>query len=81
MKNVVVNMNKRKIRALMRLLSSVLFGVLYIPHIIMGWNSQLVRSDLKKLEYQIELSLPVIFQLLCQDSCHTDAIEFTFFAI
>lgn len=64
MKNVVVNMNKRKIRALMRLLSSVLFGVLYIPHIIMGWNSQWVRSDLKKLEYQIELSLPVIFQLL-----------------
>lgn len=53
-------MNLRKIRSLMRLSASLLFGILYIPHLILGGR----LCDLRKLEYQIGIKLPLILQLL-----------------
>lgn len=57
-------MKLREIRSLLRLISSILFGVLYLPHIIFGINNILVISDLRKLEYQIGLKLPISLQLI-----------------
>ena len=60
-------MNKKRIRNQLRLITSILFGWLYIPHllffIIVG-NKNLILSDLVKYEYQIEMRLPILFQLL-----------------
>lgn len=57
-------MNKKRIRSYMRLTSSLVFGLLYIPHLVIGGGNRLVRSDLKKIEYSIGLRLPVLIQLL-----------------
>ncbi len=57
-------MNLRKIRSLMRLSASLLFGILYIPHLILGGRNHLIMKDLNKLEYQIGVKLPLILQLL-----------------
>lgn len=57
-------MDLRKIRALLRLMSAILFGWLYIPHLILGGRNRSVISDLSRLEYQIELKLPKLIQLL-----------------
>lgn len=49
----------------MRLTSSLLFGFLYIPHLILyKKNKQLTISDLKRLEYLIGLKLPILIQLV-----------------
>ena len=53
-----------KIRSLMRLASSLLFGVFYIPHLMLASGSVLVYSDLQRLEYQIGFKLPKYLQLL-----------------
>ena len=57
-------MDLRKIRSLMRLASSLLFGVLFIPHLLFSTDNALLYSDLQKLEYQIGLKLPKWMQLL-----------------
>lgn len=57
-------MDLRKIRSLLRLTSSLLFGWLYVPHLIFGCRHCLVMSDLEQIEYQIGLSLPKPLQLL-----------------
>ena len=57
-------MNLRKIRSLLRIMSSVLFSIIYLPHIIYGINNTLIISDLKKLEYQIGVKLPILLQLI-----------------
>ncbi len=50
----------------MRLVSSLLFCVIYIPHIILGGGNKLVVSDLRRIEYQIGLKLPILLQLIYQ---------------
>lgn len=59
-------MNKRKIRDILRFVSSALFCWLYIPHLFYyyfskdtenGGNSHII-SDIKRLRGQIEISLP-----------------------
>ena len=57
-------MNLKKIRSLLRIMSSILFSVLYFPHIIYGINNTLIISDLKKLEYQIGVKIPLLLQLI-----------------
>ena len=57
-------MSFSKIRSLMRLASSLLFGVFYIPHLMLASGSVLVYSDLQRLEYQIGFKLPKYLQLL-----------------
>ena len=59
-------MDKRKIRDALRFISSFIFSWLYIPHIVIGGGNVLINSDLKKLESQINLRLPRIFQLIYQ---------------
>lgn len=57
-------MDLRKIRSLMRLASSLLFGIFYIPHLMFAAGNVLVYSDLQRLEYQIGFKLPKNLQLL-----------------
>lgn len=57
-------MNLRKIRSLMRLVTALMFSILYIPHLIIGGGNPLVTSDLHKIQYQIGLKLPILIQLL-----------------
>lgn len=57
-------MDKRKIRDILRLCSSILFAWLYIPHLIIGRANRLVISDIRVLSEQISVKLPVIIQLL-----------------
>lgn len=57
-------MDKRKMRNILRLLGSLLFSWLYIPHLIMGGGNRLIISDLKRLEYQIDLRIPFLLQLI-----------------
>ena len=58
-------MNKRKIRDTLRVFGSLLFAWLYIPHMILwGWGNHLIISDIKRLEYQINIKLPMLMQLL-----------------
>lgn len=57
-------MNLRKIRSLIQLFSSLLFGLLYLPHLILGVGNKMIYSDLSRLEYQIGLKLPKILQLM-----------------
>ncbi len=48
----------------MRFFASLLFVVLYIPHLFIGGGNKQILSDLKRFEYQIGLKLPLILQLL-----------------
>jgi len=48
----------------MRLVSSLLFGVFYIPHLILGGVNSSIQSDLSVLEYQIGLKLPKFLQII-----------------
>ena len=57
-------MNLLRIRSMMRLVSSLLFSWLYIPHLILGGGNSLVRSDIRRLNYQIGLRVPTLMQLL-----------------
>ena len=57
-------MDKRKIRDTLRFVSSLLFGWLYIPHILIGGGNALVISDIAKVGSQINIKLPRIFQLI-----------------
>lgn len=57
-------MDLRKVRSYLRFISSILFSVFYLPHLILGGGNVLVNSDLKVLEYQIGLKLPKLLQLL-----------------
>lgn len=57
-------MDKRKIRDTLRLCGSLLFGWLYIPHLIMGGGNVLIISDIKTLGTQINIKLPRFLQLL-----------------
>lgn len=57
-------MDKRKIRDTLRFVSSLLFGWLYIPHIIIGGGNKLIISDIVSIKHQINIKLPRIFQLI-----------------
>lgn len=57
-------MNLRKIRNILRLCNSLLFGWLYIPHLILGGGNALIMSDISRIEYQIGVKLPILMQLL-----------------
>lgn len=53
----------------MRLMLSLLFSFIYIPHIVFGYMggvNKLVIKDLEKIRYQIGLKLPVILQFIYQ---------------
>lgn len=68
MMNERMNINdKRKIRDILRLLESILFILLYIPHILVYiccGRKKIIDSDLQRVAYQIKLQLPKIFLLL-----------------
>lgn len=64
-------MNKRKIRDILRLICSICFSWLYIPHIIAftligGGKRALINSDLKAIEKQLNVKLPIWMQLFYQ---------------
>lgn len=53
-------MNKRKIRDVLRLFGAIVFGGLYIPHLViyaLGGAKKLIDSDLKRFKKQINISL------------------------
>lgn len=57
-------MDKRKIRDTLRFCGSLLFGWIYIPHLIIGGGNALIISDIKTIDTQINIKLPRFFQLL-----------------
>lgn len=60
-------MNKRKIRDVLRFVGSLLLIWLYIPHLIIFCftrKNDLIKLDIDKLNYQIELSLPITLLFL-----------------
>ena len=57
-------MNLRKVRSIMHLTSSLLFGWLYIPHLVLGGGNYLIIRDIGRLNYQIGLKMPTLMQLL-----------------
>lgn len=62
-------MDKRKIRDTLRLCGSLIFFWLYIPHFLafaFGEARKLIISDLKVIEHQLNIRLPMPFQLLFQ---------------
>ena len=63
-------MNPRRIRDTLRLLSGVLFSWLYIPHfliyVIFKKKKALIDSDLRAIEHQINIKLPLFILLLYQ---------------
>lgn len=63
-------MDKRKIRDLLRLLSSIIFCWLYIPHLLVYLFCKdkriLINFDLKAISHQLNISLPTGLQLLYQ---------------
>ena len=64
-------MNKRKIRDCLRLFGAICFSWLYIPHflvflVIGGGEKCLIMSDIKVLECQINIKMPMMMQLLYQ---------------
>lgn len=64
-------MDKRKIRDILRLIGSICFSWLYIPHIIAftligGGKRALINSDLKAIAKQLNVKLPILMQLLYQ---------------
>lgn len=54
-------MNLRKIIGLSK---SIIFGIFFIPHLILSGRNRLIRSDVDAMEQQIEIKLPKIIQLL-----------------
>lgn len=63
-------MDKRVIRDRLRLLGAILFFWLYIPHFVIyaigGGKRRLINSDLRAIEHQLNIKLPVSLQLLYQ---------------
>lgn len=64
-------MNKRKTRDTFRLMWSILFSWLYIPHFIIvvlidGTLKDLIISDILAMSCQLNIKLPIILQLLYQ---------------
>lgn len=61
-------MNKRKVRDYFRLLSSILFFVIYIPHLLCYFANNLVKlninKDLMRMAAQIQFGMPLVIQLL-----------------
>ncbi len=53
-------MNKRKIRDLAKLVGSIFFVWLYIPHMLVYllWKRQIVNSDIARLKEQLNINLP-----------------------
>lgn len=53
-------MNKRKIRDMLRLIGTVLFSLLYIPHmaIYLLRKKQIVDRDIERLKSQVNIELP-----------------------
>ena len=48
-------MNKRKIRDRIRLFGALIFGWLYIPHLIVGGRNEYIRSDVQRMLERIDL--------------------------
>lgn len=60
-------MDKRKIRDCIRLFGSICFFWLYIPHyLVFILKRDIIISDLKAIETQLNIKLPLIFQLVYQ---------------
>ena len=63
-------MNHRQIRDTLRLFSGVLFFWLYIPHfliyVIYKKKKDFIDSDLRAIEHQLNIKLPLAIQLLYQ---------------
>lgn len=63
-------MDKRKIRDSLRLAGALLFSWLYIPHLlvfmVMGDKRGLIISDLKAIESQLNIKIPIFLQSLYQ---------------
>lgn len=63
-------MDKRKIRDSLRLAGALLFSWLYIPHflvfMVMGDKRELIISDLKAIESQLNIKIPIFLQSLYQ---------------
>lgn len=60
-------MNKKAIRDSMKMLSSILFFWVYIPHLViylLGGGKSLVKSDMQVISYQVNLKLPSLLLLL-----------------
>lgn len=60
-------MDKRKIRDGFRLIGSLVFAWLYVPHLIIyaiGGKRGLVNSDLQKMQRQVKIKLPNILLLI-----------------
>lgn len=57
-------MNLRRIRSILRLIYSLLLGVIYILHILLYRGNFLINSDLEAIESQIGIKLPRLIQLL-----------------
>ena len=64
-------MDKRKIRDSLRLAGTMLFSWLYIPHLLVFMATgvgkrELIISDIRAIESQINIRIPVFLQLLYQ---------------
>lgn len=63
-------MNKRKIRDLVHFFSVLVFFWLYIPHLILYATSkkkrQFINSDLKSINHQLNIQIPLLLQFLYQ---------------
>ena len=64
-------MDKRKIRDALRLAGALLFSWLYIPHLLVfmvigGGKRELIMSDLRAIESQINIKMRIVVQLLYQ---------------
>ena len=57
-------MDKRKVRDLVKLLLSIFFCWLYIPHILIGGGNIYVKSDVKRMNTRINLKMPPLLALL-----------------
>lgn len=70
-------MNKRKVRNIVRLIWSIIFSWLYIPHIIFAWGNTYIKSDLNALQPLIGFKLSTPMQLLY--NLHTNRYYRTLF--
>lgn len=63
-------MNPRRVRDMLRLFSGLFFSWLYIPHfliyLIFKKKREYIDSDLKAIEHQINIKLPISIQFLYQ---------------
>lgn len=57
-------MDKRKIRDILRLMGSLVFGWLYIPHLLCAWGNRAVKSDILRNEHTIAFHMPYGLALL-----------------